>query len=92
MGTTKGPQRSPRRHDGDPVDQFSAIVWKGFDTASMQKHWFDNPVDALACAVEYLKLGWQARLSDGAVAHFAALPQPGEPAAVPAPRFVGASK
>jgi hypothetical protein len=66
--------KSPRRGEGDVIDQFSAIVWKGGHAENIRKYWFDNPVDALATAVDYLKAGYQARLSDGAVRYFASLP------------------
>jgi hypothetical protein len=68
------PRTSPRRGEGDPITQFAAIVWKGGHAENIRKHWFDNPVDALATAVQYLKAGYQARLSDGAVRYFAELP------------------
>jgi hypothetical protein len=65
---------SPRRHEGDAINQFAAIVWKGGHAENIAKYWFDSPVDALATAVSYLKAGYQARLSDGAVRYFAELP------------------
>jgi hypothetical protein len=67
--------KSPSRHEGDPTTQFAAIVWRVTDT-KITKLWFDHPVDALTTAVEYLKAGWQVRLSDGAVKYFAELPRP----------------
>jgi hypothetical protein len=66
--------KSPRRGAGDPITQYAAIVWKGGHAENIRKHWFDDPVDALATCVQYLKAGYQARLSDGAVRHFASLP------------------
>jgi hypothetical protein len=79
---------SPARFDGDPTTQYAAIVWKGGHAENIRKHWFDSPVDALSCAVEYLKQGYQARLSDGAVAHFAELERPPVgPDSVPVPKF-----
>lgn len=82
-------RRSPRRGDGDPITQFSAIVWLGMDTSTMQKFWFDSPVEALSTCVEYLKRGYQARLSDGAVAHFQALEHTPVGPEVPAAKFTG---
>ncbi len=95
MGTSRNTALkplSPRRGDGDAIDQYSAIVWRGTDVKTMQKLWFDNPVDALSCAVEYLKRGYQTRISDGAVAHFESLPTEAKALTkgrgVPVPRFV----
>lgn len=76
---------TPRRHDGDPTTQYAAIVWRGTDLTTMQKFWFDDAVDALATAVSYLKAGFQARLSDGAVAYFSRLPDREQ--IVPLPSF-----
>jgi hypothetical protein len=67
--------RTPRRHDGDPTDKFAAIVWRITDPKPT-KLWFEHPVDALTSAVDYLKAGWQVRLSDGCVQYFASLPRP----------------
>jgi hypothetical protein len=67
--------RTPRRHDGDQPSQFAAIVWRITDPTPT-KHWFDHPVDALTSAVDYLKAGYQCRLSDGCVEYFAHLPRP----------------
>lgn len=71
--TTKA--RSPRRGEGDPINQYAAIVWKPTDDKPV-KLWFDHPVDALTTAVEYLKAGFQCRLSDGTAQYFAELPRP----------------
>jgi hypothetical protein len=71
----KKPRSHPRRHEGDPTDKFAAIVWRVTDPKPT-KLWFDHPVDALTAAVEYLKAGWQCRLSDGCVTYFADLPRP----------------
>jgi hypothetical protein len=67
--------RSPRRGEGDPIDQYAAIVWKPTDDKP-NKLWFGHPVDALTTAVEYLKAGYQCRLTDGTVKYFAELPRP----------------
>ncbi|HEX4399641.1 MAG TPA: hypothetical protein VH136_18525 [Trebonia sp.] len=89
MTTAKNPQKSPQaaygRGDGDPVTQFAAIVWKGGHAENIRKLWFNDPVEALAAAVEYLKKGYQARLSDGTVAHFAEIDKVpvGPPSVVP---------
>lgn len=74
---------SPRRGDGDPITQYAAIVWKGGHAENISKYWFDSPVDALATAVDYLKRGYQARLSDGAVTYFKELPASEDPSAPP---------
>jgi hypothetical protein len=76
-GTSAGPaRRSPARFEGDQTTQFAAITWRGTDTSTMQKHWFDDPTEALASAVEYLKRGYQVRLSDRTVAHYLELDRP----------------
>jgi hypothetical protein len=62
---------SPR----DETNRYAALVWQATDRTP-RKLWFDHPVDALTVAVEYLKDGYQARLSDGAVDYFRALPRP----------------
>jgi hypothetical protein len=62
---------SPR----DDTDRYAALVWRAADPTP-KKLWFDHPVDALTVAVEYLKDGYQARLSDGAVEYFRGLPRP----------------
>lgn len=67
--------KSPARGDGDPTHLYAAIVWKPTDKAP-KKLWFDHPVDALTTAVEYLKAGYQVRLSDGTAQYFAELPRP----------------
>jgi hypothetical protein len=79
--------KSPRRGEGDPIDQYAAIVWRVTDPKPT-KLWFPHPVDALTTAVEYLKAGWQVRLSDGTVRYFAELPRP-DPAFVDAARANG---
>jgi hypothetical protein len=63
-------RKSPARFDGDPTTQYAAIVWKGGHMESVQKFYYADPVEALAAAVDYLKKGYQARLSDRVVAHF----------------------
>jgi hypothetical protein len=77
--TAKQPtgHRTPRRHEGDPTTQFAVIVFKLGD-AVPKKLWHDDPVDALAGAVVYLKEGYQVRLSDLTVEHFRSLPREGK--------------
>jgi hypothetical protein len=82
-------RKSPARFEGDPTTQFSAIVWLGADAGTMQKFWFDSPVEALATCVEYLKRGYQTRLSDGAVRHFAELERAPVGPVVPPAKFAG---
>jgi hypothetical protein len=66
--------RRPPRHDGDP-QEFAAIVWRATDKTPT-KLFSATAVDALTTAVEYLKAGYQVRLSDKCVAYFADLPRP----------------
>jgi hypothetical protein len=88
---------APLNHDGNAIDQYAAIVWKGGHAENIRKYWFDEPVDALSAAVLYLKAGYQARLSDGAVRYFASLPdaqsvpddRPAVGPPVPPTRFTG---
>jgi hypothetical protein len=68
---------SGKRHHGQPdeIDKYAAVVFKGA-ASTPTKIWEDTPVAVLTAAVEYLKAGYQVRLSDGTVAWFAALPVP----------------
>jgi alpha-beta hydrolase superfamily lysophospholipase len=75
MPPTTAKRKSPRRGEGDPITQFAAIIWRPTDTKPT-KLWFDHPIEALTAAVEYLKAGYQCRLSDGCVQYFADLPRP----------------
>lgn len=73
---TKNLAATDRRHTPrDTVDRYAVIAFQGADRVP-KKLWFDHPVDALACAAEYLKGGYQVRLSDGCVEWFANLPRP----------------
>jgi hypothetical protein len=76
--------QSPRHPD--QTDKFAVLVFKMGDTVP-RKLWYDSPIDALTAAVEYLKKGFQARLSDGAVRYFEALPRE-ESDKIGAPKFV----
>ena len=100
--TTARKPKSPRRGEGDPINQYAAIVWKPTDTKPV-KLWFDHPIDALTTAIEYLKAGYQVRLSDGTVQYFAELPRPdalfrsaalanGQTAALTGPPQIGAGQ
>lgn len=60
----------------DDVDHYAALVWHGGDPKP-KRLWFDSPVEALMCAIEYLKTGYQCRLTDGAVVAFAAAARSG---------------
>jgi hypothetical protein len=62
--------RSPSRRGG-----YSAIVFRPPDLAPIKVP-FGDPLDALAAAVEYLKDGFQVRLSDPCAEWFRALPEP----------------
>jgi hypothetical protein len=76
--TTKAPPApTGPAHPRDTINRYAVLVFKLGDTMP-KKLWYDDPVDALASAVEYLKQGWQARLSDGAVRYFQSLPREGE--------------
>ena len=78
-----GTRKSARQgRDPDQIDKYAAIVWRITDPKPT-KLWFDHPVDALTAAVEYLKAGWQVRLTDGTVEYFVKLPRP-DPAFVAA--------
>ena len=54
----------------DDVNQYGALVWRGIGPKP-RKLWFETPVDALMCSIEYLKVGYQCRLTNGAVVAFA---------------------
>lgn len=68
--------RSAAAADAASADrkQYAVIMFKGVN-GSPRKLWFDDPIEALGMAVEYLKAGYQVRLSDGAVVWFADRPK-----------------
>lgn len=76
----------PARFEGDGNDTYAVLTWRGMDTSTLKKHWFADPTETLATAVEYLKRGYQVRLSDRTVAHYAELEH--EAAGQPRPRLV----
>jgi hypothetical protein len=80
---------SPARFDGDATTQYAVIVWKGGHMENVQKFYFSDPVETLATAVEYLKSGYQVRLSDRTVAHFAELSNDANPVGPVTPKFSG---
>jgi hypothetical protein len=68
--TTTHPNGRSRYAKATPAgDQYAALIWKG-PQAEPRKLWFGTPVEALLAGVEYLKSGYQVRLSDGAVQQF----------------------
>lgn len=64
---TPPPAVNPERS----ASPYAAITWRGTDTSTIRRHYFADPVEVLATAVEYLKSGYQVRLNDRTVAHFA---------------------
>lgn len=62
---------SPAKHDGSAAP-YSVIYFKGAAEPSRVYH--DDPIVALFAAVEYLKAGYQVRLSAGCVEWFSHQP------------------
>jgi hypothetical protein len=54
---------------------YSVLTFKGAQ-AKPDRHWYTDPITALSIAVEYLKGGYQVRLSDGCVEWFSHQPMP----------------
>jgi len=77
--TAKESTRAKRTADAP----YSVIVFKGLHPEP-RKHYHADALAALTAAVEYLKAGYQARLSDGCVEWFAHQP-------VPDPAFLDAA-
>ena len=54
---------------------YSVLAWKGAQKTP-SRFGYDDPLDALTGAVEYLKAGYQVRLTDSAVQWFEHQPVP----------------
>jgi hypothetical protein len=66
---------APRTSPRDDTNRYAALVWRATDK-NPKRLWTEHPTDALTIALEYLKAGYQVRLTDGAVAWFRDLPRP----------------
>jgi hypothetical protein len=53
---------------------YFVLAWKG-SQPTPTKHYHADPLDALTVAVEYLKAGYQVRVSDGCVEWFSHQPR-----------------
>jgi hypothetical protein len=65
----------PPRDTAASKSPYSVLAWRATQTTPTRL-WYNDPIDALTNAVEYLKAGYQVRLSDGVVEWFGHQPVP----------------
>jgi hypothetical protein len=75
--SANGAYMAARRRDRAEAEGFRLLIWQGGGEVEVMG--YDNPADALAAAVDYLKAGYHCRLADEAVEHYRA--EPAAPAA-----------
>jgi hypothetical protein len=68
------PPRKKAKSD-QPAAAYSVLAWKGTQ-ATPSRFGYTDPITALTNAVEYLKAGYQVRLSDTAVEWYQHQPVP----------------